>query len=239
MESGSFFLFGRDGAVGEMFMDALLPAGQFFIAPIQTEIHRKTDGATDIMTGDRMVREGIGVVAMVVMAVHIVEETPHMLTQGIIEDQEPVSLRTAYLLGLLEEIDEPTVIDAVLEPRRFREEAGEVGFVSTLEHTAGDVRQAFVVQDDQTCQVILEMLKLAPILEEVPEDICMSGHEGSGGHDRKLHQALPFHVGGGIGPESITRKSEMANHNSRAQYLPRYQSLYQAGGGRAIHFLKS
>src|SRR6266446_11003676 len=215
MESGSFFLFGRDGAVGEMLMDARLPAGQFFIAPRQTEIHRKTDGATDRMTGDRIMREGIGVVAMVGMAVHIVEETPHMLTQGIIEDQEPVSLRTAYLLGLLEEIDEPTVIDAVLEPRRFREEAGQVGFVSTLEHTAGDVRQAFVVQDDQTCQVILEMLKLAPILEEVPEDICMSGHEGSGGHDRKLHQALPFHVGGGIGPESITLKSEMANHNSR------------------------
>src|SRR3989454_10044068 len=167
------------------------------------------------MTRDGIMREGIGVVAMVVMAVHIVEETPHMLTQGIIEDQEPVSLRTAYLLGLLEEIDEPTVIDAVLEPRRFREEAGQVGFVSTLEHTAGDVRQAFVVQDDQTCQVILEMLKLAPILEEVPEDICMSGHEGSRGHDRKLHQAFPFHVGGGIGPESITRKSEMANHNSR------------------------
>src|SRR6266446_10788675 len=91
MESGSFFLFGRDGAVGEMFMDALLPAGQFFVAPIQTEIHRKTDGATDIMTGDRIVREGIGVVAMVVMAVHIVKETPHMLTQRVIEDQEPVN----------------------------------------------------------------------------------------------------------------------------------------------------
>ena len=59
------------------------------------------------------------------------------------------------------------------------------------------------------------MLKLTPILEEVPEDIYMSGYEGSGGHDRKLHQALPFHIGGGIGPESITRKSEMANHNSR------------------------
>jgi len=79
------------------------------------------------MTRDGIMREGIGVVAMVVMAVYIVEETPHMLTQGIIEDQEPVSLRTAYLLGLLEQIDEPTVIDAVLEPRRFREEAGQVG----------------------------------------------------------------------------------------------------------------
>src|SRR5712691_7716562 len=47
------------------------------------------------------------------------------------------------------------------------------------------------------------------------EDIGMSGHVGSGGHDRKLHQALPFRIGGGIGPESIIQKSEMANHNSR------------------------
>ena len=57
------------------------------------------------------------------------------------------------------------------------------------------------------------MLKLAPILEEVPEDIGMSGHEGRGGHDRQLHQALPFHVGGGIGPESITLKPQRAKHN--------------------------
>jgi hypothetical protein len=35
-------------------------------------------------------------------------------------------------------------------------------------------------------------MQLAPMLEEVPEDICMSGHKGSGGHDRKLHQALPL-----------------------------------------------
>src|SRR6266568_9205555 len=52
-----------------------------------------------------------------------------------------------------------------------------------------------------------------------PRHSCRGGRpEGSGGHDRKLHQALPFHVGGGIGPESITRKSEMANHNSRVLY---------------------
>jgi transposase len=63
------------------------------------------------------------------------------------------------------------------------------------------------------------MVKLAPIFEEVSEDIGMSGHEGSGGHDRKLHQALPFRIGGGIGPESITRKSEMANHNSRVKSM--------------------
>src|SRR2546427_3802470 len=97
------------------------------------------------MTRDGIMREGIGVVAMVVMAVHIVEETPHMLTQGIIEDQERVSLRTAYLLGLLEQIRDATVIDAVLEPWRFREEARQVGFVSALQHAARHVREAFII----------------------------------------------------------------------------------------------
>ena len=169
-------------------LDQPFPRGALVIAPIQAEGHGKTPRTTAIMTRDRIMREAIGAVAMIIMAVHIVEETPHMLTQGIIEDQEPVSLRTAYLLGLLEEIDEPTVIDAFLEPRRFREEAGEVGFVSTLEHTAGDVRQAFVVQDDQTCQVMLEMVKLAPILKEVAKDVRVGGHNGSGSDERKLHE---------------------------------------------------
>src|SRR5882724_2098058 len=215
MEAGTLFLRRRDRAVGKVLLDKPFPLGALFIAPIQAEVHGKTHRTTNIMTRDRIMREGIGVVAMVVMAVHIVEKTTHMLTQGIIEDQECVSLRPADCLRLLEQIREPTVIDTVLKPGRFREEAREIGFVSTLDHTAGDVRQAFVVQDDQTCQVILEMLKLAPILKEVPEDICMSSHEGSGRYDRKRHQALPFHIGGGIGPESITARSEMAKHNSR------------------------
>src|SRR5438093_13395179 len=64
------------------------------------------------------------------------------------------------------------------------------------------------------------MVKLAPMLEEIPEDICVSGHERSGSHDRKLHQAFPLSRGGGIGPESITLKSEMANHNSRVVKMP-------------------
>ena len=44
--------------------------------------------------------------------------------------------------------------------------------------------------DDQTCQIILEMLKLAPILKEIPEDVCMSRHQGSRSHDWKLHRVL-------------------------------------------------
>jgi hypothetical protein len=72
--------------VRKVFLDKRLPLGDLFIASIQPEVHGKTYGATDIMTCDGIVRERIRIVAMIVMAVHIVEETPHMLTQGIIED---------------------------------------------------------------------------------------------------------------------------------------------------------
>jgi Reverse transcriptase (RNA-dependent DNA polymerase) len=215
METSSFLFLCWDWTVGKVFADERFPAGQLFIAPIQPQIHGKPYGATDVMTGDRIVREGIRVVTMVLVASHILKQTAHMLAQGVIEDQGSVGLRTADSLRLLEEIRDPTVIDTLLEPRRFREKSGQISFVSAFQDAAGDVRQAFVVQDDQTCQVILEMLKLTSILEEVPEDVGMRGHEGSRGHDRKLHQALPFHGGGGIGPERIIRKSEMANHNCR------------------------
>ena len=76
------------------------------------------------------------------------------------------------------------------------------------------------------------MVKLAPMLEEIPEDICVSGHERSGSHDRKLHQAFPLSRGGGIGPESITLKSEMANHNSRVYY--EHQSILAVGVCHAL-----
>src|SRR4030095_14820613 len=163
----------------------------------QSEVHGQTDRTTDIMTGDGIVREGIGSVAMVIMAVHIVEQTADMLTQGVIKDQSSVSLWTAYRLCLLEQIGEPTVIDAVLEPRRFREEAGQVGFVRTLKHTAGNVRQTFVVQDDQTSQVMLEMAKLAPILKEIAKDIRVGSHDGCRSYDGKLHKMFALSPKGG------------------------------------------
>jgi hypothetical protein len=145
----------------------------------------------NILTRWRSGDEHVSLLSVNQVAVHIIEQSTDMLAQGVIKDQGRVSLRPAYCLRLLEQIGEPTVIDVVLEPRRVGEEAGEIGFVSAFQHTARYIGEAFVVQDNQTCQVILEMVKLAPILEEVPEDIGMSGHEGSGGHDRKLHQALP------------------------------------------------
>src|SRR6266702_2375185 len=109
------------------------------------------------MTGDRIVREGIRVIAMIVMAINIIEQTAHMFAQRIIKDQERVSFRTADRFRLLEQIHDATVIDAVLEPRRFGEEAGEVG-------------QTFVVQDDQTCQIMLEMVKLGHSDIQTTED---------------------------------------------------------------------
>ena len=142
------------------------------------------------MTGDGIVHERIRILAMIVMTIDRVEQTPDMLAQGVIEHQERVGLRTADRLGLLEQIRKPTVIDTVLEPRGVREKAGQIGFVSTLQHTAGDIGQAFVVQNDQAGQVMLEMAKLAPILKEIAKDCRVGGHDGSGGYNGKLHETF-------------------------------------------------
>ncbi len=188
MEAGAVFLPCWDGTIGDVLPDKRLPLGARFIASISSEGHRKTDGATDIMTGDGIVREGIRGIAMVIMAINIREQTAHMLTQGIIEDEHRVSLRPADCLRLLEQIRDPTLIDLVVEPGRFREKAGEIGFVRTLEYTAGHISQAFVIQDDQACYIVLKVLKLASILAEIPKDGRVSDNQGSGSHDGKLHE---------------------------------------------------
>ena len=72
-----------------------------------------------------------------------------MLAQGVIENQECVSLWTAHRLRLLEQIREPTIVDLLLEPRRLGEEAGQVGFVGALQDTAGDIGKTFIVQNDE------------------------------------------------------------------------------------------
>jgi len=37
---------------------------------------------------------------------------------------------------------------------------------------------------------MLERVKLASILKEIPHDVRMSGHNGSGGYDGKLHETF-------------------------------------------------
>jgi len=178
-------------------MDELFPTGARFIAPIQTEIHRKTDGTTHVVAGHRIVREGIRTIAVIIMAIDIVKQTAHMLAQRVIKNQERVRFWTAHRFRLLAQLFDTPIINAVLEPRRFGEEAGEVGFISTLQYAASDVGETFVVQDDQTSQVMLEMLKLAPILEEIAKDRRMGGPDGSRGYNGKLHETFALSPKGG------------------------------------------
>jgi len=58
MEASPCLLGRWDGAVRTVFLDKRLPPGALFIAPIHTEVHRKTDGATDIMTRDGLCASG-------------------------------------------------------------------------------------------------------------------------------------------------------------------------------------
>jgi hypothetical protein len=64
---------GRDRTVRGMLVDERFPANALFIAPIQAESHGKTARATYLMTGARIVRERIRLLAMIIMAIDIVE----------------------------------------------------------------------------------------------------------------------------------------------------------------------
>ena len=196
-----------------MLVDERFPARARFIASRQSEGHRKTDGATDIRTGDRIVRERRSILPMIVMAIDLVEQTAHMRAQRVIQPQERVRFWTADRFRLLEQIRDATVIDTVLEPGGFREEAGEVGVVSTLQHTAGDIGQAFIGQNDQAGQVMLEMAQLAPMLKELTKDRRVSGHDGSRGHHGELHELCA------LSPKGWDRASEyhVAASNGKTQ----------------------
>ena len=197
VEPRPLFLRGGNGAVGEVFVDKGCPLGEFFIAPIQAEVHGKAHRAADIMTRDRSVGARRGILAMIVMTVDLVEQTAHMFAQGISENQHGIDLQTADRLRLLEQIRDATGIDTVLEPRRFRKEAGQVGFVSALDHTARDVGQTFVVEDNQPSQVMLKRAKLAPILKEITKDVRVGSHDGSRSYNGKLHNAFALSPKGG------------------------------------------
>jgi len=188
---------GGAGTVGTVCADKAFPVGACFIAPIHAEVQWQAHRAADIMTRDWMVGEGIRVIAMIVMTVDRVKQLPHRLTQGLIEHQDGVSLLTTDRLWLLEQRRDATVIDVVVEPWRCREEAGQVGFVRPLEPTARDVRQTFVGQDDQTCQVRLKMAKLAPILQEITKDVRVGSHDRSRSDDGKLHKTSALSPKGG------------------------------------------
>ena len=190
MEARPCLFLGWNDPIGKVCVDERFPSGALFIAPIQTQIQRKTYGAAAVMTGDGIVRKRIRIIAMVLRAVHILAQAAHMFAQGVIQYQDRVSLRHADRLRLLEERGDPTVIHLLLEPRRVGEEAGQVGFVRALQHTTGDIGQTFIIQDDQACQVMLEMAKLAPILKKIAKNVRVGSDDGSGRYDGKLHETF-------------------------------------------------
>src|SRR6184192_3143074 len=99
MEARPVLFLCRNDTVGEVFMDELFPAGALFIASIQPEIDGKAYRTTEVMAGHRIVGQRIGVVAVVVMSVHVVKETAHMLAQGVIEYEaaSAFGLRTSFV----------------------------------------------------------------------------------------------------------------------------------------------
>ena len=115
-----------------------------------------------------------------------------MLTQCVIHTQRRVRSRRAVGRGLGEEVGEAPIIDRCILPGGLGEEAGEVGLVGAVEHAAGDIAQAFVGQDDQARKILLEVVKLAPILKQILEGDRVRRYEWRGGNNWQLHQRLPF-----------------------------------------------
>ena len=64
---------------------------------------------------------------------------------------------------------------------------------------------------------MLEMLKLAPILKEIPKVVRVGGHDGSRGYKGKLHETCALSRRGRRGPEGIIWTPAMAKHNSRVK----------------------
>ena len=154
-----------------MFGHRGFPLGQFLIAAIEAQAQGEAHRATDREAGDRIMGQGIGAVAVVVVAVHIVKEAPHVFAQGIIDDDERLASATAMGLRLLQHEPDAAAIDLVLPPGSLREKAGEIGFVGAVKDAAGDIGHALVGQDDQPGQIVLNMPKLA---------LCTGRDDGSG-----------------------------------------------------------
>jgi len=180
-----------DCTVGEMRGHGGFPRRQCLIAAIQAQAEGKAHRATDVAAGHRVMSQGIGAVAMVVMPVHIVEQTPHLCAQGSIDDDTRVASSTAMGFGLLEPEADAATMDRILPPRRLREETGAVRWVGTVEDSAGDLGQTLSGQDDQPRQIVPARPPLTPVLKQVAEDCGVVGHHRRRCNDRPFHAPPP------------------------------------------------
>jgi hypothetical protein len=181
---------GGAGAVGDVWADRGVPVGAGVIAPRPTEGSRTAYGAAASMTRDRIGGERIRAVTMRIRALHSGQQLAHLRPQGSSEDQHGIGLRTADCRRLLKPIRDPPVLAAVVEPRRCREDAREVGCIGAGQHTAGAVGQAWGVEDQQPRQVRLDMTQLAPMLQEIAQAVRRGGPDGSRGDNGKLPEAV-------------------------------------------------
>jgi len=68
------------------------------------------------MTGNRIMRQRVGVIAMIVMMVDVLEQTPDMFAQSVIQDQCRLVFRQPHAFRLSKHIRHPTVINLLLKP---------------------------------------------------------------------------------------------------------------------------
>ena len=121
---------------------------------------------------------------MVVMPIDIGKQAAGVFTQRVIQHQRRLGFWPALILGLLQHVTDSALVDLRFHPGRLGHEAREVGFVGTLQDTAGNIGQAFVRQDHQAGQVVLKMLKLAAIRKQIAEGVRMGCHEWCGRNKR-------------------------------------------------------
>jgi hypothetical protein len=190
MQPCPFFLRRRDSPLREVLVHERFPLCELLVPSIQAQVERKAGRPADIEAGDGIVGKRVGGITVVVVTIHVREQTAHMLAQGVIHDQRCCRFRAAVGFGLLQEVANAAVVDLGFLPRRFGQEAGEVGFVSAVEDAARNVGETLVGQDHQPGQVMLKMLELAAVLKQIAEGRRMGAHRWGRGDKWQLHQRL-------------------------------------------------
>jgi site-specific DNA recombinase len=134
----------RDLQIGKMLRHTRGPLGQFLVAAIEAQAQREAHRTTDRQAGDRVMGQGIGTIAMVVVTVHVIKEAPDVFAQGIINDHQRLASSTTMGRGVLEHEADAAAIDRVLPPGSLREKAREVRFVGAVEDAASDIGHALM-----------------------------------------------------------------------------------------------
>jgi hypothetical protein len=102
METIPRLFLGRDPEIRKVFGPCGFPQGSCFTAAIGLQIPGAEDWVTDREASHRIVGRGIPPIAVVIVAVHVVQETPHMFAQGSVDDEERLTSASAMACRLLE-----------------------------------------------------------------------------------------------------------------------------------------